>query len=55
MNFSGMAVRKPESGQFAEVFSLGTEQCSVRHRLHQILYVPNFVELPQVIFFVCLC
>jgi hypothetical protein len=34
MNFSGMALRKPESDQFAEVFSLGTGQCPVRHRLH---------------------
>jgi hypothetical protein len=34
MNFSGMALRKPESDQFAEVFSLGTVQCPMRHRLH---------------------
>jgi hypothetical protein len=51
VNFSGMALRKPESGQFARCSSLDIEQCpvhtgecSVRHWLHQILYAPNFVE-----------
>jgi hypothetical protein len=43
-----MSAKKPESGQFAKVSSLGTEQCPVRHWLHQILYAPNFVEFPQV-------
>jgi hypothetical protein len=48
MNFSGRALRKPESGQFAEGCILGTGQCPVHHWLHQILYAPNFVVFPQV-------
>jgi hypothetical protein len=31
VNFSGVALRKPKSGQFAECFGLGTGQCPVRH------------------------
>jgi hypothetical protein len=62
VNFSGMALRKPESGQFARCLGLGTGQCPVhtgqcpvRLWLHQFLYAPNFVEFSQFIFFVCLC
>jgi hypothetical protein len=50
MNFSGQALRKPESGQFTRCSSLGTGQCPVRRWLHQIFYAPNFVEFPQVLF-----
>jgi hypothetical protein len=31
VNFGGMTLRKPKSGQFARCCSLGTEQCPVRH------------------------
>jgi hypothetical protein len=55
MNFSGVALRKPESSQFVKCFGLGTGQCLVRHWQHQILYAPNFIELSQFFFFVCLC
>jgi hypothetical protein len=48
MNFSGQALRNPESGQFAKGCSLGTGQCLVHHWLHQNLYAPNFIEFPQV-------
>jgi hypothetical protein len=47
MIFSGVALRKPESGQFVRCFGLGAGQCLVRHWLHQNLYAPNFVEFPN--------
>jgi hypothetical protein len=37
MNYSGVTLEKPESGQFVRVFSLGTGQCPVRHWQHQCL------------------
>jgi hypothetical protein len=55
VNYSGHALRKPESGQFMKVSSQGTGQCPVHHWLHQFLYAPNFVEFFQVFFFVCQC
>jgi hypothetical protein len=39
VNFSGVALRKPESGQFEKCLGLGTGQCPVRHMLHQLLYL----------------
>jgi hypothetical protein len=37
--FSGVALRKSESGQFARCLGLGTGQCSVRHWLHHLMYL----------------
>jgi hypothetical protein len=62
VNYSGVALRKPESGQFARATTWGTEQClvhtehcPVRHWLHPFLYAPNFIEFLQLFLFVCLC
>jgi hypothetical protein len=55
VNFSGCALWRPESDQFARCLGLSTEQCLVRHWLHQFLYAPNFVESFQAFFFVYLC
>jgi hypothetical protein len=46
VNYSGVTLRKPESGQFARCLGLSpgqclvhTEQCPVRHWLHQYLFL----------------
>jgi hypothetical protein len=50
VNFSEVALRKLESGQFARAAAWDTEQCPMRHRPRQVLYAPNFVELSKSIF-----
>jgi hypothetical protein len=47
MNYSGVPLRKLESGQFARAAAWSTGQCPVRYRLCQVLYAPNFVEFPK--------
>jgi hypothetical protein len=39
VNYSGVTLRKPESGQFARCLGLGTGQCPVRHWLDQYLFL----------------
>jgi hypothetical protein len=62
VNFSGVALRRPESGQYARAIAKGTGQCLVhtwqcpmRHWLCQFFYAPNFIEFLQLFLFVCLC
>jgi hypothetical protein len=57
--FSGRALRKPESGQFAECFSQGTEHYPVHTGQSGAplaaasLFAPNLQNCLAVIFFVC--
>jgi hypothetical protein len=59
VNFSGRAVRKLESGQFAECSSQGTRHCPVHTGQSGAplavasLFAPNLQNCPAVIFFVC--
>jgi hypothetical protein len=39
VNYSGVTLRKPESGQFARCLDLGTGQRLVRHWMHQYLFL----------------
>jgi hypothetical protein len=39
VNFSGVALRKPESNQFTRCLGLSTGQCTVRHWLHLYLFL----------------
>jgi hypothetical protein len=39
VNYSGVTLRKPESGQFARCLGLGTGQCPVLHWLHLYLFL----------------
>jgi hypothetical protein len=50
VNYSGRALRKPESSQFARCLGLGTGQCPACHWLHQVLYLPKLCTVPQLIF-----
>jgi hypothetical protein len=53
VNYSGVTLEKPESGQFVGVLGLGTGQCLVRHWQHLYLsFAANFVESPT--YFLCL-
>jgi hypothetical protein len=57
VNFSGVALRKPKSGQFARCLGLGTGHCPVSgaHRTVSsaplaapiLVFAPNFVEFPN--------
>jgi hypothetical protein len=39
VNYSGVTLRKPKSGQFVRCLGLGTRQCPVRHWLHLYLFL----------------
>jgi hypothetical protein len=50
MNYSRVALGKPESGQFTRWLGLGTGQCPVRHWLHHFLYALKLCRVPSILF-----